>query len=278
MLPPRYVAYQHARDAVHATMHKHARVVERHHDDAFADLTHPRHGLSSEEAASMLRQELARNGFAARFGLAPNKLLAQVASSRAERNTLTIITAESGRSALRDIPVDQLPGVGPKTEAVLRTLGAKTGADVQRFTRAELTHHLGTHGAFIYSVANAVDHRPVHDTPPTHSISAEHNTIGSPIEDALPILSIRLASRLADRREAARTIRVRLSTNEGSVTRSWTRENPIRLPAEILASALPLLAAATSALSADCTRVHMVLEGFVSTPSVRQPNLFDPLH
>jgi DNA polymerase-4 len=280
ILPPRHLAYRDSAQHVDAILDKHARAVERTPDDAYADLTHPRTNNDSVVTARMIRQELSRNGFTAKYGFSNNKLIARVASASAQMGEMVALSDSEGRVALRALPIASLPGIGPRTESVLSGLGVHTGAHLQRFTRTELTQLLGTHGAFVFNIVNGVDHRPVQASIPQKSLSAECN-LGpdESAEDALPILCIRLASRLADGQKAARTIGLRATAANGrGVSRTWSRETALSHAAEILASAMPLLAAAQDALGHTVDGMQLSLGGLVDTPGVRQAGLFDPLN
>jgi DNA polymerase-4 len=226
----------------------------------------------------MIRQELSRNGYAASYGLAPNKFLARVASQRAALDQLEILDESDGREALRALPIDAFPGIGRRTEAALNEIGVRTGADLQRFTRADLAHRLGAHGSYVFSIANGVDHRPVEASPANQSLSAEsHLESRGPPEDELPVLCLRVAAKLAERQLAARVVGIRLTAASGlTTTRSWSRESAVRQPDEILACALPILEAALQALDEDASSVRLILSGLVGGQGVRQPHLFGP--
>ena len=55
--------------------------------------------------------------------MAPNKFLAKIASGWKKPDGLTVIAPERVEAFIRDLPVDALWGVGPKTAARLREHG-----------------------------------------------------------------------------------------------------------------------------------------------------------
>ena len=64
------------------------------------------------------------------IGLAPNKLLAKIASDLDKPDGFCVLTPEGMLEAVGDRPASLIPGVGPKTFERLRRVGIKTVADL----------------------------------------------------------------------------------------------------------------------------------------------------
>lgn len=71
-------------------------------------------------------------------GLAPNRLLAKVASDLQKPDGLSIITEQDLPDILYPLRLDDLPGVGPRMLARLNTAGVRSIEDLYRRSEAEL--------------------------------------------------------------------------------------------------------------------------------------------
>ena len=102
-------------------------------DEAYLDVTENAWGepLAVRVARRIKAQIRETTGLTASAGVAPNKFLAKVASGWKKPDGLTVIAPERVEAFVRDLPVDALWGVGPKTAARLREHGLHTLADVR---------------------------------------------------------------------------------------------------------------------------------------------------
>ena len=71
-------------------------------------------------------------GLVCSIGLAPNKLLAKIASDLDKPDGFCVLTPEQMLDAVGDRPASLMPGVGPKTFERLRRAGIRTVADLAR--------------------------------------------------------------------------------------------------------------------------------------------------
>lgn len=96
------------------------------------------------------------------FGLAANKLVAQIASKL--RKPRGFVTIEPGGEAafLAPLPIGKLPGVGPKTEQILvERHGLRTIGDIATREEAELERIFGRGWREMAAAARGEDERPV---------------------------------------------------------------------------------------------------------------------
>lgn len=104
-------------------------------DECFADLTGMRRplGMSYEKIAEKLKNDLdTQLGFTFSAGLAPNKILAKIASKWKKPSGLTILPGDQAHLFLRQITVDKVCGIGTQTTAYLNKFGIKTALDFAR--------------------------------------------------------------------------------------------------------------------------------------------------
>ena len=95
------------------------------------------------------------------IGLAPNKLLAKIASDLDKPDGFYVLTSERMLDAVGDRPAGLIPGVGPKTAERLRRAGVRTVGELAGADPAVLGRAVGPRlGAELQARANGVDERP----------------------------------------------------------------------------------------------------------------------
>jgi len=103
-------------------------------DEAFIDIS----GLGGllggplEIGRAMKERIKAETGLACSVGIAPNKLMAKLASNFDKPDGLTLIRACDVEGHIRDLPVGKLWGIGPNISARLAVMGIKTCAELGR--------------------------------------------------------------------------------------------------------------------------------------------------
>jgi len=101
-------------------------------------------------------------GLTCSLGVAPNKLLAKMASEFKKPNGISIVRAEDLEAMIWPLPCRKIHGVGPKAEARLKQHGLHTIGQLARCDRTWLMEHLGrSHGAWLHDAAWGRDDRPV---------------------------------------------------------------------------------------------------------------------
>jgi DNA polymerase-4 len=132
-------------------------------DEAYLDVTEH---LAPWGSATRVAQEIRRRVREERrltvsIGVAPNKLVAKIASDFHKPDGLTVVHPHKVEAFLAQLPVRKLRGVGPRTEEALAELGIETVEDLRRFSRDELTRRFGRHGGILYEFARGIDERAV---------------------------------------------------------------------------------------------------------------------
>ena len=105
-------------------------------------------------------------------GVAPNKLLAKIASDLDKPDGLTVLHSQDVPRRIWPLPARRINGVGPKAEAKLEALGLRTIGDVAAADRAWLIERFGlSYGAWLHDAAHGRDDRPVvlHSEPRSRS-------------------------------------------------------------------------------------------------------------
>ncbi|MBI4729377.1 MAG: DNA polymerase IV [Acidobacteria bacterium] len=232
IVPPRFVRYREESDRVLDILFSVTPLVETVSlDEAFLDVSGAGRlfGLPIEIAGRIRARVREERGLACSVGVAPNKLLAKIASRQAKPDGIGVVPADGVRRFLNPLPVDRLWGVGPETTSTLGRLGVRTVGELAVLSADVAARVFGPGpAAHLASLARGADERPVIPYEPAKQVSAEQTfdrDLDAPeeIRRELLRLSDKVASRLRTSGRAARTvtIKVRLA-NFTTVTRSRT--------------------------------------------------------
>lgn len=172
-------------------------------DEAFLDVTASRslHGQPEAMAREIKRRIRERTGLTASVGVAPNKLLAKLASEMDKPDGLTVIRAADAQAVLDPLPVGRLHGIGRKTAARLEEQGLFTLGQLRAAPEAVLWPLFGRDTRQMRDRAAGIDERPVVADAAEQQLSTEE-TFDSDLTDRealhghLAALADRTASRL----------------------------------------------------------------------------------
>jgi DNA polymerase-4 len=113
-------------------------------------------------------------GLTCSIGVAPNKLLAKMASEFNKPNGISIVLAEDLRTLIWPLPCRKINGVGPKTDEKLKGHGIQTIGELAARDKDWLVAHFGrSYGAWLHDAAWGRDDRPVVTESEPVSISRE---------------------------------------------------------------------------------------------------------
>src|SRR6202166_1244745 len=131
---PRMARYREVSQQVFAIFHEFTPLVEGLSlDEAFLDVTSSQQLLGSAEwiGSEIRRRIRKRTGLTASVGIAPNKLLAKIASDLNKPDGMCRIGADNVRDILDGLPIEKLFGVGPKTLAAAHAAGIRSFRDLR---------------------------------------------------------------------------------------------------------------------------------------------------
>jgi DNA polymerase-4 len=116
----------------------------------------------------------ATGGLTCSIAVAPNKLLAQIASELEKPDGLTILRPTDIETRIWPLPARTINGIGPKTSARLAALGIDTIGALAAADPAWLVEQFGpNYGAWMHDAAHGRDDRPVVTVSEPKSISRE---------------------------------------------------------------------------------------------------------
>lgn len=184
-------------------------------DEVYLDLSDIA-GTNEEIADRIKRGIFAATGLTCTIGIAPNKLLAKIASDLNKPDGLTVITEASIEEKIWPLPVRKLYGVGPKTEAALKDLGIVTIGELAARPLDWLEERFGkSYGAYLFAAARGVDDSPLvtHWEPKSASRETTFEqdvTEWQTIARTLVALTREVVEDIHDRGLTARTVTVKL--------------------------------------------------------------------
>jgi DNA polymerase IV len=212
---PRHSVYREYSQTVWSAVRDVVPTVERTGmDEGYLDLGEVAANFGEARALAEAVQTSVRGAtsLTAAMGVATSKVVAKIASDRRKPGGLTVVPPGREASFLAPFDVRRLPGIGPRSEARLRSAGLETIGALAALTDAELRQLLpGKVGALLRDRARGIDPRPLETSSERISISTEETferDIGDRdrLKDELRRMATSLAEHLRNKGETARTV------------------------------------------------------------------------
>ena len=241
--------YRHYSRAVMGILHDLSPYVEQVSVDLTGAYLHGQDPVAlAQSARDRIAQELSLPSSA---GVAPNKLLAKMASTGSKPNGLWVIPPERVQEFLDPRKVSDLWGVGAKSTEQLSRYGIHTIAQMRSMSLDWLKERFGTaQGEHLWAMARGIDERPVITEREEKSMGGEHTfetdtTDAQEVSAAIRELSLKLGKRLrsAGKLAGGLSLKIRYSTFE-----THTRAIPLNVPVD---SGMQIASLALEALRAD---------------------------
>lgn len=177
VLPVNMQKYHEVSEMIHTIFLEFTSLVEPLSlDEAYLDVTHsPYYKGSATLIANAIRQKIFDTvHLTASAGVSVNKLLAKIASGWNKPNGLFVIRPQEIDPFMKNLPVNELYGVGKVTAKKLHELGLKICSDLQAISLVELIDHFGEKsGNRLYEQCRGIDNRPVEPNKIRKSLSVE---------------------------------------------------------------------------------------------------------
>jgi DNA polymerase-4 len=219
-------------------------------DECFVDITGSKQFGTPLDIASAIQYRIRHElGLPCSIGIAPNKLLAKVASDMKKPNGITVLRRRDVPSLLWHKPCAEMVGIGKKTAEKLSRLRIHTLGDLAAADEHLLVEKFGVLGHWLKQAANGMDHSPVN---PEHEMSKSigHTTTMptdlTEMDDVRRVflnLADQVARRLRRQQLVAQTVQITIrDSGMKTITRSITLETPTEHAEEVYRQACGLFA------------------------------------
>ena len=144
-------------------------------DEAFLDVTETRALFGDGPTQARRMKSCIRDavGLTASVGVAPNKLVAKIASELGKPDGLVVVAPGDEARFLAPLPISRLWGVGRVTGADLEAMGIRTIGQLAATPAPHLHARFGRNGGFLIELALGRDARAVEPDAPPKSMGAE---------------------------------------------------------------------------------------------------------
>lgn len=225
ILPPRSDRYEQAmRDVLERVRPYSPRIEAGEHDGhLFIDATGTGRlfGPPVDLAWRLQRRIRAELGLAPIWSVAPNKLVAKVATRLVKPEGEYIVAAGEEQSFLAPLPLGLVPGIEREDLARLREFNLARAGDVAALRVEELQVPFGKRAVFVYETVRGIDSSPVPavgEKPPQvaadHEFDTDTNDLAA-LQAALYRLVERAGDALRRRRRAAGSVAVIVDYSDG---------------------------------------------------------------
>jgi DNA polymerase IV (DinB-like DNA polymerase) len=175
-LRPNFELYVKASSSIMKILKSHADKFEQAGiDEAYLDISNRVKDFeeAKELARGLMEEILERENLTCSIGVAPNKMVAKIASDYKKPYGLTVVKDENVKDFLSHLEVRRLPGVGPKTESRLKDLKIETVGDLAAANPEVMTRLFGVWGHRLHEFANGIDYSDVIEEYETKSIGRD---------------------------------------------------------------------------------------------------------
>ena len=211
-------------------------IEDRGIDEVYLDLT-PLEAQSRELALTLQKHVFDATGLSCSIGIAPNKLIAKIASDLDKPRGITLIGRDDISGRIWPLPARKIPGVGPKADARLTELGISTIGQLAACDPAWLCEQFSPrYGQWLHRAAHGQDDRPLDLNPEPRSRSRETTFQNDlhPVRDwqvlaqTIAALSKQVGEDLKKRGYRGRTVGIKLRFSDfQTVTRDRTVDTPL---------------------------------------------------
>ncbi|MEK5163479.1 DNA polymerase IV [Paenibacillus sp. FSL R5-0527] len=217
-------------------------------DECYLDITGSKQFGTPLEIAAQIQQRIKNElDLPCSIGVAPNKLLAKMASDMKKPNGITVLRIRDVPRLLWDKPCNELFGVGRKTAEKLKKMRIYTIGQLAAADENKLIERFGVAGAWMKRAANGIDDSPVNDEREKNKSIGHTTTLPADIsrmEDVQRVmlnLADQVARRLRRQQLMAQTVQITIRTPDmKTITRSQSLETVTEQAEEIYREACEL--------------------------------------
>lgn len=242
---PDFAKYQAVTRQIHEIFRRYTSIIEPLSlDEAFLDVTDNDLGLYAVQIAIKIQQDIFNElHLTGSGGIAPNKLIAKIASDIKKPFGLTVVLPANVTTFMQNLPLRKINGVGEVTEKKLAGFGWKVCSDLWSVSREVLHERLGSFGPWLCGASRGIDERAVITEHKRKSLGAEitvNRDLASDHEilSALKEVSDELWKRMDKKNVRGKTVSIKIKYSDfTTITRSVTSKIPANTLDEIFTTA-----------------------------------------
>ncbi len=215
-------------------------------DEAYVDLSGS--PVPQSRAQEIKRRIRETTHLVCSIGLAPNKLMAKIASDLDKPDGFFMLDHDNWLETVGEKPASLLPGVGPRTFDRLRAMGVETVADLAETDEQTLEHSFGPkHGRGLRARANGIGSERlsmerIRKSESRETTFREDVTDRRVLHDTVERLARSVCESLASNQRRGRTVTLKIRLQPfKTYTRSRTLSSHTCDPEEVVATARELL-------------------------------------
>ena len=239
MAPPDHALYSRRSHELMELLYTYTSDIEQVSiDECYMSFTPIRRRFPSAQAAARqiadrVREEL---GFTVNIGIAPNKLLAKMASDFEKPDKVHTLFPEEIPQKMWPLPVGELFMVGHSSVDRLHQLGIRTIGELAHTDPDFLQLHFKSHGKLMWEYANGIDNSHLHPDsrdPKGIGNSTTLSADAKTVQEARPVLLSlceQVAARLRRAHQLAQTVTVEIKY---STFRSCSRQTQLSAPSAV---------------------------------------------
>lgn len=231
---PNFKLYSEESKVIHNIFKKYTQKIQPLSlDEAFLDVTENTMAPNATELANTILNDIYKTTqLTASAGVAPNKMLAKIASDIKKPHGIYVIKPHQVKFFLKDLPIKKIPGVGPVTNEKLKKLGLINCSDIWNYDSEKLIEHFNPRFAkWITIMSKGLDDRPVISSSKRKSISTESTYPKDVIDldiikEKMTDLSYKVADLLKRKSSKGKTITIKIKYHDfKTATRSQSLES-----------------------------------------------------
>jgi len=153
-VPPDFAKYERISHEVRVVLRRHSSTVIPYSIDEAAVVLREGDADAVRRVAEAIQRELLSElGLPASIGVAGSRAVAKIATDLAKPAGIRVVPPEESAAFLAPLSVRAIPGVGPKTEELLRGLGILTIGELAARRPSDLTRSLGSFAGELVALA-----------------------------------------------------------------------------------------------------------------------------
>ena len=235
-VPPQFHLYRQISNEVKLVYRRYTDLIEPLSlDEAYLDVTKNKLEIpSATEIAQRIKTEIKQiTDLNASAGVGPNKFIAKIASDWNKPNGICVVKPKDVLRFISPLPVRKIPGIGPATEASLKTRHIHIVSELACISEAQLVSWYGKLGKRLFNLARGIDLSPVNINRVRKSLSCEttfeQDKTLAQIESEVFPLTEKIWNQLSSKNLEANTFHLKLKTHDfRNTTRSKTSSKPVR--------------------------------------------------